>query len=50
MYAMYNDNEIGSLDFDEIEGHVEHNSDLLMQCAAEFEKMKSEDVSINIKH
>lgn len=46
MYAMYDDNEIGALDCDEIEGHVETDSDLLMQYATEFEKQKNEDVSI----
>lgn len=41
MFADYDDNEIGALDTDEIEGFVDPNSDLLMQCADEFEKMKA---------
>ncbi|XP_015430682.1 PREDICTED: protein LTV1 homolog [Dufourea novaeangliae] len=43
MYAAYDENEIGALDCDEIEGHVAPDSDLLLQCAAEFEKHKNED-------
>jgi len=43
MYAAYDENEIGALDCDEIEGYVGYNSDLIMQYAAEFEKKKKED-------
>ncbi|XP_011874621.1 PREDICTED: protein LTV1 homolog [Vollenhovia emeryi] len=43
MYAAYDENEIGALDCDEIEGYVSHNSDLIMQYAAEFEKKQRED-------
>lgn len=45
MYTAYDDNEIGALDCDEIEGHIAPNSDLILQCAAEFEKKKNENVS-----
>ncbi|KAF7267305.1 hypothetical protein GWI33_019455 [Rhynchophorus ferrugineus] len=38
MYADYDDNEIGSLETEEIEGHVPESSDILMQYAAEFER------------
>lgn len=43
MYASYDDNEIGALDCDEIEGHIVENSDILMQCADEFEKSKKRE-------
>lgn len=46
MYAAYDENEIGALDCDEIEGYVAHNSDLILQCAEEFEKKQKEDVSV----
>ncbi|XP_033337022.2 LTV1 ribosome biogenesis factor [Megalopta genalis] len=41
MYAAYDENEIGALDCDEIEGHIAPDSDLLLQCAAEFEKQQN---------
>ncbi|XP_043525037.1 protein LTV1 homolog isoform X2 [Frieseomelitta varia] len=43
MYAAYDEDEIGALDCDEIEGHIEPNSDLVLQCAAEFEKQQNEN-------
>ncbi|KOC69001.1 Protein LTV1 like protein, partial [Habropoda laboriosa] len=43
MYAAYDENEIGALDCDEIEGYIPPNSDLVLQYAAEFEKQKNED-------
>ncbi|XP_066593946.1 protein LTV1 homolog [Prorops nasuta] len=43
MYAAYDENEIGALDCDEIEGYVDPSSDLVMHCAEEFEKQKNED-------
>lgn len=46
MYAAYDENEIGALDCDEIEGYVAHDSDLILQYAVEFEKKQKEDVSI----
>lgn len=46
MYAGYDENEIGALDCDEIEGYITHDSDLILQCAEEFEKKQKEDVSI----
>ena len=49
MYAVYDENEIGALDCDEIEGYVRHDSDLIMQYAAEFEKKQREDVSMIYK-
>lgn len=45
MYEAYDENEIGALDCDEIEGYVPPDSDLVLQCAAEFEKQQNEDVS-----
>lgn len=38
MYTGYDENEIGALDCEEIEGHVDPNSDLLLQCVDEFER------------
>lgn len=38
MYADYDDNEIGALETEEIEGHVPESSNILMQYAAEFER------------
>lgn len=35
---MYDDNDIGPLDCEEIEGYVDPNSDVLMQCVDAFEK------------
>lgn len=46
MYAAYDENEIGALDCDEIEGYVAHDSDLILQYAVEFEKKQKEDASI----
>lgn len=38
MFAGYDDNEIGALDTDEIEGPVAPNASLVLQCAEEFGK------------
>ncbi|XP_039294043.1 protein LTV1 homolog isoform X2 [Nilaparvata lugens] len=38
MFAEYDDNEIGALDCEEIEGNVDMKSDLLMKYAEEFSK------------
>ncbi|XP_014479763.1 PREDICTED: protein LTV1 homolog [Dinoponera quadriceps] len=43
LYAAYDENEIGALDCDEIEGYIAHDSDLVLQCAKEFEKKQKED-------
>lgn len=43
MYEGYDENEIGALDCDEIEGHVPENSDLLLQYAQEFEKQRRKE-------
>ncbi|XP_072750748.1 protein LTV1 homolog isoform X2 [Anoplolepis gracilipes] len=43
MYAAYDENEIGALDCDEIEGYVAHDSNLILQYAAEFKKKQKED-------
>ncbi|XP_050296691.1 protein LTV1 homolog [Anthonomus grandis grandis] len=43
MYEEYDDTEIGALDTEEIEGHVLENSDLLLQCATEFEKEQARE-------
>lgn len=43
MYAAYNENEIGALDCDEIEGYIAPDSDLVLQCAVEFEKQQNQN-------
>ncbi|KAL2724217.1 caldesmon [Vespula squamosa] len=43
MYTVYDDNEIGALDWDEIEGHVAPDSSIVLQYAKEFEKLQKED-------
>lgn len=43
MYAAYDENEIGALDCEEIEGHVPENSEVLLQCVEEFEKSKMKE-------
>ncbi|XP_012214437.1 protein LTV1 homolog [Linepithema humile] len=43
MYSVYDENEIGALDCDEIEGYVGHDSDLILQYAEEFKKKQNED-------
>lgn len=42
MYADYEDNEVGSLDGEEIEGHLLETSPALLQCLEQFEKNKKE--------
>ncbi|XP_043249079.1 protein LTV1 homolog isoform X1 [Colletes gigas] len=46
MYATYDENEIGALDCDEIEGYIAPDSDLVLQCAAEFEKQSKDTESV----
>lgn len=41
MFASYDENEIGALDCDEIEGEVDLESEILKQCADEFEKERA---------
>ncbi|XP_044265410.1 protein LTV1 homolog [Tribolium madens] len=43
MYADYDDNEIGALDCEEIEGHVPESSDILLQYAEEFERSQQKE-------
>lgn len=43
MYAGYEENEIGALDCEEIEGFVPENSDILLQYAEEFEKSQKRE-------
>ncbi|KAI4501605.1 hypothetical protein M0802_003482 [Mischocyttarus mexicanus] len=43
MYRVYDDNEIGALDWDEIEGHVAPDSNIVLECAKEFEELQKED-------
>ncbi|XP_011312242.1 protein LTV1 homolog [Fopius arisanus] len=42
MFAGYDEVEIGALDCEEIEGHVLPDSQVVIQCAEEFEKEQSE--------
>ncbi|XP_053679874.1 protein LTV1 homolog isoform X2 [Anopheles nili] len=37
-YEQYDDPEVGALECEEIEGHVEPNDDVLLRCAEEFKK------------
>nr|XP_022914671.1 protein LTV1 homolog [Onthophagus taurus] len=43
MYEGYDENEIGALDCEDIEGFVPQNSDILLQYADEFEKQQSRE-------
>lgn len=43
MYAGYEENEIGALDCEEIEGFVPENSDILLQYAEEFEQSQKRE-------
>lgn len=43
MYSVYDDNEIGALDWDEIEGHLAPDSNMVLECAKEFEQLQKED-------
>lgn len=43
MYEGYDDNEIGALDCEEIEGFVPETSDLLLQYAEEFRKEQARE-------
>lgn len=46
MFEEYDDNEIGALDCEEIEGYVPTTSDQLLECVAEFDKRDpSEDMT-----
>ena len=43
--SQFDDTDIGALDCDEIEGEIYLDSNLLLQCATEFEKERKENVS-----
>ncbi|KAF5287991.1 hypothetical protein FQA39_LY15573 [Lamprigera yunnana] len=43
LYSGYDENEIGPLDLDEIEGHILDNSDILLKYAEEFERNKKRE-------
>lgn len=47
MYEEYEDTEIGPLDCDEIEGFVDPQSDILLQCADEYEKQCQQEKNLN---
>ncbi|KAH0562792.1 protein LTV1 homolog [Cotesia glomerata] len=48
MYSAYDEEQIGALDGEEIEGHVEDNSDYILQVAKDFQKQQQEStVSIS---
>lgn len=44
MYEGYDENEIGALDTEEIEGHMLENSDVLLQYAEEFEREQKKEL------
>ncbi|XP_017786723.1 PREDICTED: protein LTV1 homolog [Nicrophorus vespilloides] len=43
MFAGYDENEIGALDCDEIEGYVPENDDILLQYADEFQNLNRKE-------
>ncbi|XP_049789634.1 protein LTV1 homolog isoform X1 [Schistocerca nitens] len=45
MFADYDDSEIGALDCEEIEGYIPPDSDILLECAKEFEKEKNSQLN-----
>nr|CAG4642616.1 EOG090X08PQ [Evadne anonyx] len=47
MYAEYDDEQMGALDCEEIEGHIEPNDEYLLKLATEFEHEKSEGLRLN---
>ncbi|OXA63705.1 protein LTV1 homolog [Folsomia candida] len=49
MFEGYDDTEIGALDCDEIEGHINADSDLLLKYANEFEQDRKKEELINEK-
>ncbi|XP_011502756.1 PREDICTED: protein LTV1 homolog [Ceratosolen solmsi marchali] len=44
MYVNYDENEIGDLDGDEIEGYLELNSMVVLQCAEKYEKCQKKNI------
>jgi len=46
MFEEYDDNEIGALDCEEIEGFVPSTSERLLECVAEFDKRDPSEVNI----
>lgn len=46
MYADYDDEQIGALDCEEIEGHVDDDSSSILKLAMEFQKQREESVSV----
>jgi protein LTV1 len=49
MFEDYEDTEIGALDCDEIEGHMDVQSRMLLQCAEEFEEDRKKEEALNEK-
>lgn len=49
MFEGYDDTEIGALDCDEIEGHINPDSDLLLKYAEEFEQDRKKEDLLNEK-
>ena len=49
MFEDYEDTEIGALDCDEIEGHLNAQSNLLLKYAEEFEEDQKKEDALNEK-
>ncbi|XP_058128830.1 protein LTV1 homolog [Anopheles ziemanni] len=48
-YEQYDDPEVGALDCEEIEGHVEVNDDVLLRCAEEFKRENEENFEVEFE-
>ena len=47
MFAEYDDEQMGALDCEDIEGHIDPNDEYLLKLATEFEHAKSEGLRLN---
>lgn len=50
MFEEYDDNEIGALDCEEIEGFVPATSERLLECVAEFDNRDPSEVGYILCH
>ena len=47
MFAQYNEEEMGPLDCEEIEGHIQPNDECILKLADDFEYQKTEGLRLN---
>jgi len=47
MFAEYDDEQMGALDCEEIEGYIDPNDEYLLKLAEEFEHAKTEGLRLN---